>query len=191
MSEKMFPINRSESGPFDSSEIELPLGYLDFGAIRLTATPDIAIKLEVEEATGRVVALTIERGASTLQVSVFAASKHEGVWAEVIQQLTDSIGAAGGAVRAVSSQLGTTLEADIVTAGEMPRSIRFLGVDGPRWFLRGSVTGAALTDAAETAEIEQIFRSLVIHRGDAPMPPKEALEIVVPAGIITPPRPGL
>jgi hypothetical protein len=187
----MFPINRSESGPFDSSELDLPVGYLDFGAIRLTATPDIAIKLEVEEATGRVVALTIERGASTLQVSVFAASKHEGVWAEVIQQLTDSISAAGGAVRAVSSQLGTTLEADIVSSGELPRSIRFLGVDGPRWFLRGSVTGAALTDAAEAAEIEQIFRSLVIHRGDSPMPPKEALEIVVPAGIITPPRPGL
>jgi len=187
----MYPANRAQSGPFDSSEIELPNGYLDFGAIRLMATPDIAIKLEVEEATGRVVALTIERGGSTLQVSVFAASKHEGIWAEVLDQLTDSITTAGGAANTVTSQLGTTLDAEIVMPGEASRKIRFLGVDGPRWFLRGSVTGTALTESSDAAEIEEIFRSLVIHRGDSPMPPKESLEIVVPAGIITPPRPGL
>jgi len=187
----MFPANRAQIGPFDSSELVLPAGHLDFGSIRLRATPDIAIKLEVDEATGSVVAMTMEKGGSTLQVSVFAASKHDGVWGDVLDQLTDSISAAGGTVSRVSSQLGTTLEAEIVAPGESPRKIRFLGVDGPRWFLRGSITGDALEDPAESAEIEELFRGLVIHRGGLPMPPKEPLEIVVPAGIITPPRPGL
>lgn len=191
MSEKIFPANRSSDGPFDSSEVELPPGSLDFGSIRLMPRPDTAIKLEVEESTGRVVALTFEKSAAVLQVSAFAASKHEGVWAEVLQQLTESIVSAGGEVEAVSSQLGTSLEATVVSQTEPPRRIRFIGVDGPRWFLRGSIFGSAISDDSVAAELEELFRALVVHRGEAPMPPKEPLELSVPNGIITPPRPGL
>ena len=191
MTAKIFPADRYEFGPFDSSEVELPAGFLDFGAIRMTPTPDMAIKLEVEESTGRVVALTLEKANSALQVSAFAASKHEGVWAEVMDQLTDSITAAGGHVSSNPNQFGTALDATVVSGIEAPRSIRFIGVDGPRWFLRGSITGAALADESAAAELEELFRSLVVHRGDSPMPPKESLELTVPNGIITPPRPGL
>jgi hypothetical protein len=191
MSAKIFPPDRSQAGPFDSSELELPTGFLDFGALRLAPTPDLAIKLEVEESTGRVVALTLEKSDSALQVSVFAASKHEGVWAEVMNQLSESITASGGIVSAIPSQLGTSLDATVQSGIEQSRRMRFLGVDGPRWFLRGSITGAALTDEAKAAELEALFRSLVVHRGDSPMPPKESLELVVPSGIITPPRPGI
>lgn len=191
MSAKVFPPDRSQGGPFDSSEIELAAGFLDFGAIRLIPTPDIAIKLEVEESTGRVVALTLEKSNSVLQVSAFAASKHEGVWAEVLEQLSESITAAGGSATSMPNQLGTALDATVISGIEAPRRIRFIGVDGPRWFLRGSITGAALTDETLAAELEALFRALVVHRGDSPMPPKEPLELTVPNGIITPPRPGL
>ena len=191
MSAKVFPADRSQSGPFDSSEVELHTGFLDFGAIRLVPTPDIAIKLEVEESSGRVVALTLEKSNSILQVSAFAASKHEGVWAEVLEQLSESIAAAGGNASAIPNQLGTALDATVVSGMEAPRRIRFIGVDGPRWFLRGSITGAAVSDDTVAAELETLFRSLVVHRGDSPMPPKESLELTVPNGIITPPRPGL
>lgn len=191
MNSKIFPPDRSVAGPFDSSEIELPVGFLDFGALRMTPSPELAIKLEVEEATGRVVALTLEKGASVLQVSAFAASKHEGVWSEVIKQLSESISASGGSAEPLPSQLGTSLEATVISGSEPARRIRFLGVDGPRWFLRGSITGAALSDESEAAELEALFRSLVVHRGELPMPPKEPLELSVPSGIITPPRPGI
>jgi hypothetical protein len=190
MSDKIFPANRSESGPFDSSEIDLPAGFLDFGSIRVAPTSEFTMKLEVEEATRRVVAITFEKDHSTLQVSVFAASKHEGVWSDVMELLTESITSAGGSATQVSSQFGFNLEAKVVIPGEGHRDIRFLGVDGPRWFIRGSITGVALADPALTAEFEELFRSLVIHRGDSPMPPREPLDLVVPAGIITPPRPG-
>lgn len=190
MSAKVFPPDRLQGGPFDSSEVELPSGSLDFGAIRLTPRPDIAIKLEVEESTGRVVALTLEKADSVLQVSAFAASKHEGIWIEVMGQLSESISAAGGSVSSVPNQLGMALDATLMSGIEAPRRIRFIGVDGPRWFLRGSITGSALFDESVSADLEALFRSLVVHRGDSPMPPKEALELTVPDGIITPPRPG-
>ncbi len=191
MTEKIFPSNRLELGPFDSSEVDLPAGYLDFGAIRLVPEPEVGIRLEVEEATGRVLALTLESAGTTLQVSVFAASKHEGVWGDVLEQLAGSIESSGGSVTPYLGQLGPGLDARVVQPDGQLRDTRFIGVDGPRWFVRGSITGNALADLVSATEIEDIFRSLVIHRGDSPMPPKEPLEIVVPAGIITPPRPGL
>lgn len=191
MSEKSAPANRALSGPFDSSEVDLPAGYLDFGAIRLSPQPEVGLRLEVEEATGRVVALTLERDGSVLQVSVFAASKHEGIWLDVIGQLSSSITASGGVVTESQTSLGLGITASVLQADGTFKPMKFIGADGPRWFIRGSVTGNATNDDDAMTEIEDLFRSLVIHRGDAPMPPKEPLEIIVPAGIITPPRPGI
>jgi hypothetical protein len=191
MTEKIAPANRSSLGPFDSSEVELPANYLDFGAIRLVPETDVAIRLEVEEASGKVVALTLETLGTILQVSVFAASKHEGIWGDVLAQLKESIVASGGSAQDYLGQLGPGLDAQVSQADGTFRPIRFVGVDGPRWFVRGSITGAAITDNTVAVEIEDIFRSLVIHRGDSPMPPRDPLEIVIPAGIITPPRPGI
>jgi Protein of unknown function (DUF3710) len=191
MTEKIAPANRSNLGPFDSSEVELPANYLDFGSIRLVPEPDVAIRLEVEEATGKVVALTLETLGTILQVSVFAAAKHEGIWGDVLTQLKDSIVASGGTASDSLGQLGPGLDAQVIQADGTLRQIRFVGVDGPRWFVRGSITGSALTDSAVAVEVEDIFRSLVIHRGDSPMPPRDPLEIVIPAGIITPPRPSI
>ena len=191
MSEKAAPADRAMFGPFDSSEIDLAAGFLDFGAIRFSPRADVGIKLEVEEATGRVVALTLELGDSILQVSVFAAAKHEGIWLDVISQLSESIMSSGGAVTETHSQVGFGIHAEVMQPDGSLRKMRFIGTDGPRWFIRGSITGAAATNDVAFAEIEELFRSLVVHRGDSPMPPKEPLEIVVPAGIITPPRPGI
>ena len=191
MTDKIAPANRRSVGPFDSSEVELPANYLDFGAIRFVPEPSVAIRLEVEESTGKVVALTLETEGSILQVSVFAASKNEGIWGDVLAQLKESISASGGSVTEYLGQLGPGLDAMVLQQNGTTRATRFLGVDGPRWFMRGSVTGAALNDIALATRIEDLFRSLVVHRGEAPLPPREPLEIQVPPGIITPPRPGL
>jgi hypothetical protein len=47
------------------------------------------------------------------------------------------------------------------------RLARFVGVDGPRWFLRGVIGGAATTDV-EAAAREDLFRSIVVVRGGSP-----------------------
>jgi hypothetical protein len=59
--------------------------------------------------------------------------------------------------------------------------VRFMGVDGPRWFLRGVLSGAALEDPEQARAMEQIFQHIVVVRGDAPMPPRELLELTLPA----------
>ena len=189
MIEKLAPSDRSRNGPFDSSELNLAPGFIDFGALRLVPKPGVGIKIEVEEATGKVVAITIDVADSTLQVSVFSASKLAGLWSEVLSQLETSITADGGSVLPYTGQLGRGIDTRVSQQDGSSRRIRFIGVDGPRWFLRGSITGAALEDLVANEQIETVFRSIVVHRGDQAMPPREPLELLVPAGVIAPPRP--
>jgi hypothetical protein len=66
-------------------------------------------------------------------------------------------------------------------AGGSPRPARFIGVDGPRWFLRGVIAGAGATDPAAAAQIEDVFRSIVVVRGTTPMPPRDLIPLRMPA----------
>jgi len=54
--------------------------------------------------------------------------------------------------------------------------------------LRGVVGGAALNDARAAAEIDDLFRSVVVVRGDVPLPPKDLLPLTIPGGTVAPPR---
>jgi hypothetical protein len=60
------------------------------------------------------------------------------------------------------------------------RLVRFVGIDGPRWFLRGLFTGPA-ADGGEQAELlEEVLRDVVVVRGEHPVPPREILELRLP-----------
>jgi len=58
--------------------------------------------------------------------------------------------------------------------------VRFLGVDGPRWFLRGVISGPAALRPDIAAPLEQLFADVVVVRGDHPVPPRDMLEIQLP-----------
>ena len=59
MNLKSAPLDRATAGPLDSSELNHAAPYLDLGAIRVPAIDSIAVKLEVEEATGKPIAVTL------------------------------------------------------------------------------------------------------------------------------------
>ena len=60
------------------------------------------------------------------------------------------------------------------------RPARFVGVDGPRWFLRGMISGSAAESSEAAAALEQAFRQIVVVRGTAPMPVREPLPLTLP-----------
>ena len=83
---------------------------------------------------------------------------------------------------------GTELIAEVASADEQgqaiaKRHLKFVGIDGPRWFLRVVISGAALTDPAASGAVDDVIRGLVVNRGDSPMPPRELLALSMPAGI--------
>ena len=57
--------------------------------------------------------------------------------------------------------------------------MRFVGVEGPRWFLRGLFLGLA-AEPGGSPELEQVFRDIVVVRGAEAMPPGEALPMRLP-----------
>jgi len=172
------------NGPFDSSEKTSLDGYLDLGALRIMPREGLQLRLEVEENTQRVVAVTLDFGGSSLQLQAFAAPKSEGLWDEIRSQIGSSVSSEGGTVEELEGPLGTEVVAKLPV--QMPdgqrgyRVARFLGVDGPRWFLRGVIGGPAVLDRAQGAALEEMFRSTVVVRGDAPMPPRDLLTLRLP-----------
>jgi Protein of unknown function (DUF3710) len=184
---KSAPSDRATAGPFDVAERSESSGYLDFGAIRVPQLSGLTVKLEVEEATSRIIAITLEHDGSTVQLQAFSAPKSEGLWHEIRTQLLASIDQQGGLVREQSGALGPELLATLNVVdndGKVigTKQLRFAGIDGPRWFLRAVVSGAALTDARAQSDIDDLIRSIVVKRGDAPMPPRDLLDLTTPDG---------
>jgi hypothetical protein len=192
-SEKSAPADRRSAGPFDSSEVQFNGPHLDLGSILFPTKDGLQVRLEVEEPSQRVVAVTLEFDDSSLQIQAFAAPKTEGLWHAIRQQLSDSVLAQGGTVEARVGSLGPELLAKLPISNETgvqvgTRFSRFVGVDGPKWFVRGVIGGAAITDPIAAAEIDDLFRSVTIHRDSTPLPPGDLLPLNVPGGTVTPPK---
>lgn len=190
---KSAPNNRSVAGPFDRSEIVDASIYINFGSILLLSREGLQVRLDVEPDSDRIVAISLDFHESTLQLQAFAAPKSEGVWHSVRASLADSVLAQGGQVEERLGSLGLELVAKtpVLNEGKQvvgQRFARFVGVDGPRWFLRGVIGGAAINDPAAAVTIEEIFRSIVVDRGESAVPPRELLPLSLPAGVVLPPK---
>ena len=185
---------RSATGPFDVSEITSRDGYVDLGALLISPSEGLQLRLEVEEATQRVVAVTMDLNGSSLQLQAFAAPKSEGLWDEIREQIGQSVGSQGGQVEEVQGQFGTELVAKLPAGApdgsQGYRVARFVGVDGPRWFLRGVLGGAAAMDRDAAGPLETLFRKIVVIRGDSPMPPRDLLQLRLPKDASMTPPPG-
>ena len=191
--EKSAPLDRESAGPYDSSEIEFNGAFVNLGSIHVPTKDGLQVRLEVEEPSQRVVAVSLDYDDSSLQLQAFAAPKSEGLWHSIRQQLEDSVLSQGGAVENRVGSLGPELLAKLPivnAAGEQigTRFSRFVGVDGPKWFLRGVISGAAITDPKASAEIDDLFRSVTVHRDATPLPPGDLLPLNLPGGTVAPPK---
>ena len=184
MSEKIAPADRATKGPFDVSEVGLLTPYLDFGAIRISPHPEMKIRADVDEKTKRVIALTLEVDSHRIQLQAFAATKNEGLWATTLRALADGIGSQGGQAEELNGLLGPELHASVPAIAGQTKVMRksvFVGVDGPRWFLRGVMSGPELL-GPNYERLVSIFRSTAVNRGDIAMPPGDLLPLRLPTG---------
>ncbi|MFW0155249.1 DUF3710 domain-containing protein [Rothia sp. P6271] len=175
------------AGPWDVSEQQETEGYMDFGAMRIKMVNGLNMRLDIEQKSQQLVAVTLTKGQGTLQVQAFAAPKSRGIWDDIRQEIANSVREQGGSVQILDGSLGRQLVSRI--SAQTPdgrkgfRVARFAGVDGPRWFLRGVFAGDAAIKPEAVAEMEEVFRSIVVVRGQDPRPPRELLPMTVPASI--------
>jgi len=181
---KSAPSDRSTAGPLDESEANAVRPYVDLGGVKILPRPELQLRLEVEEGSKRVVAVGLDYAGSTLQVQPFAAPRNSGLWHEIRQQIIEQIQKQGGTTQVVVGNFGPEVLAEIPVAAGQPggsRLARFIGVDGPRWFLRGVIAGEGATNPDAAAKVEDLFRSIVVVRGTTPMPPRDLIPLHMPA----------
>lgn len=160
--------------------------YVDLGGIKVAPREGLQLRLEVEDRTKRVVAVSLDYEGSLLQMQAFAAPKSTGLWNRVRGELAKQMSGQGAEVREEDGVLGP----ELVVASAVPeaqgggtRIVRFIAVDGPRWMLRGVMMGHAAVDPDAREKVIELFREAVVVRGDQPMPPSELLPLRVPAGV--------
>ncbi|MEJ1230022.1 MAG: DUF3710 domain-containing protein [Galbitalea sp.] len=181
---KSAPPDREINGPLDEAEANAVRPYVDLGGVKIVPRAELQLRLEVEEGSNRVVAVAMDYAGSTLQVQPFAAPRSSGLWAEIRDQIVEQIQQQGGSTRIAAGPFGPEVLAQIpaTVGGETgARLVRFIGVDGPRWFLRGVISGEGAVNAQAAAYVEDLFRSVVVVRGNTPMPPRDLIPLQMPA----------
>lgn len=166
-------------GPYDAADADKSVDRLDLGSLQIPPLADVEIRLEVEESSGRVAAMTLTDGTSMCQVVAFAASRTTPLWKSIRSEIASSLLDAGGQADDVDGEFGTELFAQPQGGDAM----RIVGVDGPRWLLRGVFNGPAAAGGEAAASLEEAFRAIVVVRGDAAMPPRDQLPLRLPQGV--------
>jgi hypothetical protein len=170
-------------GPWDVSEVKEPgEGRVDLGGLFVPGVDGMELRVEV--AGESIVAATVVLRDSAVQLQAFAAPKSEGIWSEVRQEIAAGITQQGGVVDEVEGPLGWELRAQVPV--QLPdgtngvQLVRFVGCDGPRWFLRGVISGQGAVQPAAAGVLEAVFRDTVVVRGDAPMAPRDPIVLKLP-----------
>lgn len=178
-----------EDGPYDESEAPEE-DRIDLGGLRVPTIDGMELRMEVDQRSNTVTGANLVIGGSSLQVQAFAAPKTRGLWQDVRTSLRDSVVKQGGTAETREGTFGTELITRLPVKRADGRTgyrpARFMGVDGPRWFLRGILTGKALSNTNQARTFETLFSRLVVVRGTEAMAPQELIPLHLPGQ-----RPGL
>ena len=172
------------NGPWDESEVDKPLeGRVDLGGLLVPAVPGMEVRLEVSEQQ-QVMAITVVLGQSAIQLQGFAAPRTEGIWEEVRDEISSEVTKQGGVIDKGVGAFGPELRARVPVrlpdGSQGVQVVRFLGADGPRWFLRAVISGQAAVQPQAAAVVEQVFRDVVVVRGTQAMAPRDPIPLRLP-----------
>ena len=173
---------RAEGGPWDAEEPFPALERVDLGSLQVPVGPEHEIQLVMAEQHGAWV--TVRYRESEVQIQAFAAARRGALWDDVRAEIAAEVETAGGRSQETDGSFGIELMAQVPAEPGQPASgmrlVRFVGVDGPRWFLRGLFTGPAADGGEQAEPLEEVLRDVVVVRGEHPVPPREILELQLP-----------
>ncbi len=163
-------------GPFDREEVGSDDGYIDLGSLWVPEVDGMQLRLEVDKTGQQIMSVQLVLDDSVVQLQAYAAPRTVGVWQQLRTETRQNVLAQGGTVDVTDGPFGKQLEAKLPNGARM----RVLGIDGPRWFLRAVLSGAAATDGPGAAAILDVVGKVVVVRGSEAMPPRELLPLRVP-----------
>lgn len=168
-----------EDGPFDESEAPNDgLNRLDLGSIRLPVPEGAQLQVEMDPA-GAVRAVHLLTTVGQLTVSAFAAPKSDRLWPEVSGEMIAQFKSDGFRILRENGEWG-----EEITARNNEVHLRVVGVDGPRWMLRGIAAAPTEEQSARATDaLYALLRDTVVVRGEQAMPVRTPLPVELPEAI--------
>lgn len=170
-----------DRGPYDISEAPAGVERLDLGSLQIPAVADVEIRVQADP-EGVVQQVVLLHGENALQLGVFAAPRSEGIWDEVRAEIRESLSGEGTAAEESDGEYGVELRARVRTP-EGFTDLRFVGIDGPRWMVRGVYQGRVATDPTAAGPLADCLYGLVVDRGQEAKPVREPLPLRLPKEI--------
>jgi Protein of unknown function (DUF3710) len=180
------PVAEPEAvGPWDSHDKYPPRERIDLGSLLVPVYPEMQIQLELTEDQNHIIAVSVDTGTGKLQLRALAAPKTAGLWDDERVDIATTITGAGGQAQETEGPFGPemqVLEPPVPGSGGTGlQPARYIGVDGPRWLLTAKISGPAASQPDLARPLEGVLADIVVVRGDHPAPPRDLLEIQLPA----------
>jgi Protein of unknown function (DUF3710) len=172
-------------GPFDIDDLpDDGVERVDLGSLLIAPEADRELRLQVDETTQAVQAVLLAGPDGALELRAFAAPRNGDLWTEVRPQLAADLARRGGTATEREGRFGTELVCELSVQTPEGRaasqSSRIIGINGPRWMLRGTFLGRPATDFDNAAGWEDTLAKVAIRRGDHAMPAGDPLPVVLP-----------
>jgi len=160
-------------GPWDAEHAPAGVERLDLGSLLIPAIEGVEVRVQANP-DGAVEQIVLVDGESALQLGVFAAPRSEGIWDEIRAEIAAGVTRQGGTADEVPGPFGRELVVRVPVRSADGRTghqaQRFVGVDGPRWFLRAVFQGPAVHDEGAAADRSDAAHGHLHGRADLLVP---------------------
>ncbi len=171
-------------GPWDVHDEDAPDfdGMIDIGSMYLPLMENAELRLKAkrnQEGEQTIVGATITVNDSSLELEAFAAPKTMSLWDDIRQELIQS----NSQAKEEEGDFGTEVLLPVKVKDKTFMS-RIVGVDGPRWMLRGIFTGPAAQEGTDPRkDFDDFFAQIVVNRGNEPLAPRDLIPMTMPEEI--------
>jgi hypothetical protein len=116
-------------------------------------------------------------------ITAYAAPKTGNLWREVVTEIAESLRNDSAQVSVEDGPWGREV-VGVMTKGPEPVVMRFVGVDGPRWMVRGAAIGTPESAEAIAEEVRNALADTVVRRGDTPQPVRAMLNLQLSESLV-------
>jgi hypothetical protein len=168
-----------ERGPYDVQHAPAGVARLDLGSLQIPAVEGVEVRVQASP-DGVIEHVVLVSGAGAVEFGAFAAPRSEGIWDEVREEMVKEMAAANITAREVDGTYGREVVARLPDPQGQLVDVRYIGVDGPRWFVKATFQGPVAVDMAQAPVLAECLEGLVVVRDDEPRPVREPLPMRLP-----------
>lgn len=166
-------------GPFDIEDFDdhaaATVGRHDLGAVLIPENEAAELAVEVNQQGVPTMAWMVTSN-GRYNVTAYAAPKAGSLWREVVTEVAESLRKEAAEVNIEDGPWGREVVGHM-TAGPEPVVMRFIGVDGYRWMVRGAAVGSPDNAEAIARDLRNALSDTVVRRGDTPQPVRNMLPL--------------